>query len=120
MVLLWQFVILLAAHWFTDFVLQTRWQALNKSKNNIALMQHIATYTGVFAVASAALFGINTLLVVFVIINGALHFVIDYFTSRISSKLYIKQDWHNFFVVIGFDQLLHQTTLATTLWLIYG
>jgi hypothetical protein len=46
----------------------------------------------------------------------ALHFVTDYITSRISSKLWAKQDWHRFFVTIGFDQLIHQATLAFTLW----
>lgn len=116
---LWQFVALLGTHWVADFVLQTHWQASNKSKNNEALARHVGVYTAALAVASIGLFGLTLATAMFVAVNGALHFGTDYMTSRASSRLYAKQDWHNFFVVIGFDQLIHQTTLAATLaWLI--
>jgi len=114
MTTLWQFVVLLAAHWLADFFLQTHWQASNKSKRMDALARHVGTYTMVLLVVAIFLFGFE-LGVAFAALNGVLHFGTDYFTSRWSSKLYAKQDWHNFFVVIGFDQLIHQTTLATTL-----
>lgn len=54
----------------------------------------------------------------FGLVNGALHFGTDFFTSRWTSALYAKQDWHNFFAVVGFDQLIHQATLALTLWVL--
>lgn len=111
--ILWVFLLLLGTHWIADFVLQTHWQASNKSKDNVALSSHVATYTTVLAISAVALFGSMGLL--FAALNGVLHWVTDYFTSRWSSKLYAKQDWHNFFVVIGLDQLIHQTTLAVTL-----
>lgn len=113
----WQFLWLLAAHWVADFVLQTHWQASNKSKNNVALSRHVLVYTAILGLASFPLMVGNIAWLPFVVGNGALHFATDYFTSRWSSKLYAKQDWHNFFVVIGLDQLIHQTTLAVTLWL---
>jgi hypothetical protein len=110
-------MVLLATHWFADFVLQTHWQASNKSKRLDALARHVLNYTYVLGIVSILLFGDHG--VVFAGINGILHFGTDYFTSRWSSKLYAKQDWHNFFVVIGFDQLIHQTTLAATMWLMF-
>jgi len=118
MILLWQFLALLAVHWVADFVLQTHWQASNKSKNNEALIRHVLTYTLVLSLATDVTFP-NVAWrdwEMFVTANGFLHFWTDYVTSRASSKLYAKQDWHNFFVVIGFDQLIHQTTLAVTMW----
>jgi hypothetical protein len=115
---LFQFVALLAAHFIGDFVLQTHWQASNKSKRMDALAKHVGVYTLALMVGSAIIFGQSPGWVYFFIVNGVLHFVTDYFTSRWSSKLYAKQDWHNFFVVIGFDQLIHQTTLAATMWLL--
>jgi hypothetical protein len=45
------------------------------------------------------------------------YFATDYFTSRATSKLWAEQNWHRFFLMIGFDQLIHQATLAATLWI---
>lgn len=119
--MIYQFLALLAVHWLADFVMQTHWQAQNKSKSNIALAHHVITYTAFLGVAVPGIFfqvGLNAAL--FVLVNGALHFVTDWLTSRASSKLYAKQDWHNFFVVIGFDQLIHQFTLAGTVIYFFG
>ena len=112
----WQFVALLATHWVGDFVLQTDFQASNKSKHLDALSRHVATYTGTLFAAAIILFGV-TAAVIFAAINGALHFVTDYITSRASSKLWEEKNLHRFFVMIGFDQLIHQATLASTLWI---
>lgn len=113
--MLYQFLALLVVHWVADFVLQTHWQAQNKSKNNNALGQHVAIYTGVLLLATPLIFPQPGFAwPTFVVVNGVLHFATDYFTSRWTSKLYAKGDWHNFFVVVGFDQLIHQFTLALT------
>jgi hypothetical protein len=40
-----EIILMLFIHWIADFVLQTHWQATNKSKNNIALTQHVTTYS---------------------------------------------------------------------------
>lgn len=118
-----QFLALLIVHWVADFILQTNWQARNKSKNNWALATHVLVYTMCLYAAAPFIFGIigkMHLVLMWVLLNGALHFVTDYFTSRWTSKLYAKQDWHNFFVVVGLDQLIHQCTLAVTMILILG
>ena len=121
------------AHWFSDFVLQSGWMATNKSKNWLALGSHVATYTAslcftmmttgallvpivyddapnavIYAMTPRAFY-------LWVAINGVLHFVTDAITSRITSKLWVKGDMHNFFVVVGFDQLIHYTCLFATL-----
>jgi len=105
----WQLVALLATHWVGDFVLQTNFQASNKNKRLDALSLHVATYTATLFVAAVILFGLMSA-ITFVVVNAALHFVTDYI------KLWAKQDWHRFFATIGFDQLIHQATLAFTLW----
>jgi len=119
--MIFQFLALLGAHWIGDFVLQTHWQASNKSTNNDALAMHVAVYTGVLALSSPYIFWTPgpASLAAFVGLNSFLHFVTDYFTSRVSSRLFAK-DWHNFFVVIGFDQLIHQVTLGATMLFVFG
>lgn len=117
--MLWQYVGLLSVHWAADFVLQTHWQAANKSKNLEALARHVGTYTAALFLGTAIGvlgFTLSWAVVAFAAVNGVLHFGTDYYTSRWSSALYAKQDWHNFFVVIGLDQLIHQATLAATAW----
>jgi Protein of unknown function (DUF3307) len=112
----WQLVVLLATHWVGDFVLQTNFQASNKNKRRDALARHVATYTATLFVVAAILFG-WMMAVIFAAVNGALHFATDYITIRATSKLWAEQNWHRFFVMIGFDQLIHQVTLASTLWI---
>ncbi len=110
----WQLVVLLATHWVGDFVLQTNFQASNKNKRLDALSLHVATYTAVLFVAAIILFGVMSA-ITFAAVNGAFHFGTDYITSRASSKFWAEQNWRPFFVMIGFDQLIHQATLAATL-----
>lgn len=113
------FLILLAVHWFADFCIQTHWQAQNKSKRNDALMSHVLTYSACLTVAAGLLFPSPQWLG-FVWLNALLHFATDYCTSRASSRLYAQERRHDFFVVIGFDQLIHQATLAATMKVFFG
>jgi len=127
------FMALLVIHWVADFVCQTHWQAFNKSKNIGALLSHVALYTLILS-GGSALYMMGTDMTwpgyvqdweKFTAANFILHFMTDFCTSRWSSVLFKKQmkmiwtdemrtiRWddfnpHNFFVVIGFDQLLHQ------------
>lgn len=52
--------------------------------------------------------------ILWLFINAIAHGTVDYVTSRVTSALWKKGDVHNFFVVIGFDQLLHVAILIYT------
>lgn len=97
-------ILILCLHFVADFILQSSWMAQNKSKSNFALFTHVSTYSLPFM-----LIGFK-----YAIINASLHFVIDYFTSRATSKLWAKGEVHWFFVVIGLDQTLHFICLFST------
>ena len=109
----WVVLFFLAVHWFADFVLQSDWMAVNKSKRWDALAFHVLVYTAVLA--AAAQFTMPPAAAMwFPLINGVLHFATDAVTSRITSALHARGERHWFFVVIGFDQLLHYTALFST------
>lgn len=97
---------ILFAHWVADFVCQNDMMALNKSKSNKWLGIHCIVYTFILL--------IMTLNPLFAIANGVMHFVIDYETSRLNSKLWKEEKVHYFFVSVGFDQFLHVALLLFT------
>ena len=113
-------IAVIVTHWIADFVFQTHWMAVNKSKNNIALSVHVFVYTiiiGLILGTPLYVYGYMSYAILssWIVINGILHFITDYITSRITSKLWAKQDYHNFFVVVGFDQVIHYTCLFGTI-----
>jgi len=94
-------LILIWMHFIADFLLQSDMMAINKSKSIKWLSVHIFWYSLIFFN-----FGFK-----FAIFNAGAHFLIDFVTSRITSKLWQKEQRHWFFITIGFDQALHITTL---------
>jgi len=117
------FIILL--HFIGDFILQSSWMALNKSHNNRALLAHVATYTLVIFVGSWVLWYKDpmdlNLIIAWTLTNGLLHFITDYITSRINSRLWKLENKHWFFTMIGFDQLIHYACLFfTSSWIFYN
>lgn len=98
---------LLLCHFVGDFIFQTDEQAKGKSSDNVVLFQHVLTYILPFAIVGFLIpisFG-------FLLFNFIAHFATDYVSSRQTKKLWAKGDTHNFFVVIGADQLVHTLTL---------
>lgn len=121
-------------HWIADFVFQTDKQAKGKSKNWGDLLSHTVTYSLVWLFIGGCIYlqqfkpynpESNEIMniywkhliprgLLFVLITFICHTITDYFTSRLNSKLWAKGDVHNFFVSIGFDQVLHYTQLFLT------
>lgn len=118
MISVWVVVVILFGHWLADFVLQPHWMGTGKSKDWWVLSQHAFRITGggvMVAVALGFFFPISaTGALIWALVNGVAHFAIDAVTSRMTGKLFAKQDFHNFFVVIGFDQFLHVALAVVT------
>lgn len=100
----WTVIMLLVIHYVADFVFQTDWQAVNKSKNNRALATHVGTYSIPFLVLGLPFWAITFVT----------HFVTDYFTSRLVAHFNKKEMRGAMFMTIGFDQLVHGVTLVLT------
>lgn len=107
MVFLDSVLVLIVMHFVCDFVLQTDYMALNKSKSFKVLALHVIVYSIPFCIVFSPLFGV---------VNGVLHFVTDAISSRATSYLWKKEKRHWFFVVIGADQMVHMLCLVTTFY----
>lgn len=118
---------IIVAHWYSDFVKQTDFQAINKSSSNVALTSHVfdyATYMSLFIlIYQLILVGLSITLMwklmAFQAITFVAHFVTDYFTSRRNAKLWQAGKRHEFFVNVGLDQVLHYTQLFLTYNLLF-
>lgn len=133
---------LIVAHTVSDWILQTNWQALHKSKSNEALTRHVLSYSLCFLP-----WGLE-----FACFTFLTHWITDWITSRITSKFWflpwscdncgvnleyprayceacgkysgafqiIPRYRKFFFGAIGLDQLIHFITLAVTYRLMFG
>lgn len=110
---------ILVSHWLADFVCQSDHMAINKSKSNKVLALHCLVYTVVVTLLLLPFLPLTSAIAVFALITFALHFCTDYVTSRITSWLWKNEQRHYFFVVIGFDQLLHYFALFGTFYLLF-
>lgn len=118
------FVILyvLFFHWFADFLLQTPEQSKLKSKSIKVLLTHTFVYSYVMCAAIQVLIGFNVFgaqselaSVYFFISMFITHTLIDFISSRITTKQHETNNMTHFFDVIGFDQFLHFLTIFVSL-----
>lgn len=112
-------VALILIHFVADFVLQTQVMAQNKSSSNKWLLYHVIIYILPFSLMNLIFDNIAVTLI-FMVANMSLHFVTDYVSSRVAKQYWEKKDVHNFFVVIGADQMIHMLTLVLTFAWLYG
>ena len=112
------FLFILLIHFLADFGLQTHEQATKKSSNRLMLFYHVGVYSLIWLIASWFWFDELYLAWLFAGITFASHYITDAITSRISKPFFDKGDFHNGFVVVGFDQILHYIQLWLTFDLI--
>lgn len=109
--------ILICLHFVADFICQSDWMASNKSSNWDALTLHVIVYSFIFYVYFA-LHSSFEFALVFSAITAVCHFITDAITSRITSGYFKKENYHNAFVIIGFDQVLHYFQLIVTYYIL--
>lgn len=110
------FCLLLLAHWTGDFLFQTSDMATKKSHSVKWLGIHVLTYTVVLFCFSVFIFDFKSALY-FTIINGLLHLLTDFITSKVISHYTEKP--RVFYPILGFDQMVHTLTLYVSFLMYY-
>ncbi len=108
-------------HFLADFVFQSSKMATGKSKSLKWLSIHVGVYALVSLISFYVIsihFSNNLYAFYWWGINVAMHFMVDFFTSKITSKYWEEKNMRFFFVMIGFDQLLHNVCLISSFLLI--
>lgn len=109
-------------HWIADFILQTEKQGMNKSKDFDILLSHTINYSivwilfGIFYTLITDTVKLIPLIILFSILTFFIHTITDYYTSKITSKRYLKNHFYGFngfWFWIGLDQILHYIQLFT-------
>lgn len=125
MISLWVVLWIVSFHYVSDFVFQNDKMARGKSKSNTMLGFHVGVYSSIWIIPCIFVFNFGvTATVLFCTFTFLLHFITDYISSRISSKLYAAGKLggsipnFGFFSVIGLDQMLHYYALFITYYLI--
>lgn len=119
---------ILTTHFVADFIMQTNEMAKGKSTSIKWLTIHIISYLKGFILSALifylfiGLFGYTIspwFLITYCFSNAVLHWVTDYFTSKQTKKLWEQERVHDFFIMIGLDQLIHTTCLLVTFYLFF-
>jgi len=120
---------ILTTHFVADFIMQTDEMAKGKSTSIKWLTLHILSYfkglvwSALFYFMVVGYFFSMVIpawsLIGYCLLNAALHWLTDYYTSKQTAKLWAEQRVHDFFVMIGLDQLIHSTCLIVTFYFIF-
>lgn len=109
---------ILIGHFVADFVCQPRSWATKKHEDVTPLIYHVSLYMFMMAVA----FGVVavgkiplTLVVLWTLMNGVMHFIVDFVTSKLVHKYSQEGKIGTAIKIIGLDQLLHYLCLFGTL-----
>ena len=94
-------------HFIGDFVFQTRYIADNKSDKPWILILHCFIIAFILSIINPY----------WALLNGLLHWPVDYFSSKCTEYFHEEENYHGFFTVIGADQAIHLTILIYTYFL---
>lgn len=121
MIVIHSIILILFVHWIADFIVQTDYQGKNKSKSNLVLSRHILSYSLVMFLLALIVFDIDyPKALVFTVLNGLLHFSVDYISSRCTYYFYSQENMKGFWTIIGLDQFLHVMILIYSFCALYN
>lgn len=119
------FIVILVIHFLADFALQTHEQANGKGEGKFFFNKWLGYHVGVYTLIWGITFWILPVKeesynfggwIAFMLAIGIPHYITDYITSRVGKPFWKAGDFHNGFVVVGFDQVVHYLCLIYVLF----
>lgn len=115
---------IIVLHFIADFIFQDEKWAVGKSSSNKLLTLHVLAYTSLwFLFCNFYCISTGNYKMFFLVpITFVSHWLTDYFTSKVTSRLYAEKKFGSpipnlgFFSMIGFDQVLHYIQLFLTFY----
>jgi hypothetical protein len=104
-------VVIFFSHWVGDYLFQGNIVAMRKRTSLRWLALHVLGYSISLSLFSFIIFP-SSIALSFVIWNTGLHFITDLITSRAAVRY--EENQRVYHLIIGFDQLIHYTTLIVT------
>jgi hypothetical protein len=112
-------IILILLHAGADFLFQGSMLSKLKATKIAYLFAHVGIYTVFFIVLSPFALGITFMQgLVFSLINGVLHFVVDFITIKLKNKFWEKNE-AAYVAVISFDHIIHLVILIGSFIYLY-
>jgi len=119
------FLLFFVKHFLADFVLQSQYMAVHKHIYRHPAGWYHAAIHGcatlwvllLWAHATGADIGVGMTLLP--LVETVLHHAIDWGKMNIERRYGLSVDDHAFWVLIGFDQMLHMLTYMAIIWVIW-
>ncbi len=112
-------IILILLHILGDFILQSKRLSILKRTKIPALFQHTAIYTMTFLLLSSLWLSLTFVQgIVFGLLNGVIHLIIDYITGLLKKK-YWSINEAKYITIVGLDQVVHIIILIVTYLTLY-
>ncbi len=112
-------VVIFILHVFAGFFLQSNRISKLKREKTRYLLEHVGMYTLAFIILSPVLLGLTILQgLIYSLINGVLHLIVDYFTGKLKVKLIGKNEV-KYNLTIAMDYTIHLVILVSTYFYMY-
>lgn len=112
-------IFLILIHFFGDFFLQSYKLSRLKFIKLHYLVVHVGIYTTVFILLSPILLGLTFMQgLIYSLVNGALHLIVDYITGKYKIKFLVKNEYL-YILSIGIDYTVHLLIIILTFLYMY-
>lgn len=112
-------LIIFILHLFAGLFLQSNRISKLKREKKRYLFYHVGIYTLVFIALSPLLLGLTILHgLIFSLINGVLHYAVDFFTGKVK-VLYIDKNERKYNMIVLMDYTIHMLILVSTYFYLY-